>query len=244
MKRKISAEEPEKYARELKKINPKKGIIVSFPRNGLNWVRYCIEYFSGLQTPGKTKIHQEGKFAVYRTHDVNHSDYRNSCFCAFYDLEGKPIHKKVLLLIRDYRESYIRVAKRRQGNAPTASEIRKGKIFNFRNYFENLKAYDKFSGKKMIGYYDNLVKNFSEMTRILDFFNFSYDLTDFDLEYHRQKSILLYDQEHKSYTQENLYNFKFHQSQVDPEVNKAIDEFVDANYKDLAGKYLRKQGQI
>ncbi|MGK7887016.1 MAG: hypothetical protein AB4057_20605 [Crocosphaera sp.] len=227
-------------AKGIKKINRQKGIIVSYPRNGLNWVRYCIEYFSGLQTPGKTKIYDQGKFAVYRTHNVKRPGPRSSCYCAFYDHDGKPIHKKVLLLLRDYHESYIRVAKRKQnGVVPTAEEIRNGKIFNFKDYFENLKAYDQYSGTKMIVRYHNLVKDFSEITKILDFFGFSYDLSNFDIEEHRQKSINLYDTQHKSYSKDNLYNFTFHQSQVDPEVNKAIDEFVDANYKNLADKYLR-----
>ena len=168
-----------------------------------------------------------------------HPGTRNSCYCAFYDPQGKPIHQKVLLLIRDYRESYIRVAKKQLGIIPTADDIRHGKILNFRDYFENLKAYDNFPKKKLIIHYNDLVNDFSEMTEILNFFKIPYDLDGFDLEYHRQQSIDIYDTQHKSYSKDNIYNFTFHQEQVDPEVIKAIDEFVDANYKDLADKYLR-----
>ena len=227
-------------AKGMKKINPKKGIIVSYPRNGLNWVRYCIEYFSGLRTAGPKKIYEKGKLAVYRTHDVKRFGPRNSCFCAFYNQKGKPLHNKVLLLLRDYHESYIRHSNNKNRAFPTAEEIRNGKrLFKFKNYFDNLKAYDQFSGKKTIVYYHNLVKDFTEVTKILDFFGFSYDLTNFDLEYHRQQSLQIYDIQHKSYSKNNLYDFTFHQAQVDPEVNKALDEFVEANYKDLADRYLR-----
>ncbi|MEM9540264.1 MAG: hypothetical protein AAGA60_12285 [Cyanobacteria bacterium P01_E01_bin.42] len=227
-------------AKGMKKINPKKGIIVSYPRSGLNWVRYCIEYFSGLRTPGPKKIHEKGKLALYRTHDVKRFGPKGSCFCAFYDPKGKPLHNKVLLLLRDYHEAYLRQSNHKTRPMPTAEEIRQGKrVFKFRNYFENLRAYDKFSGKKTIVYYRDLIEDFSEITKILDFFGFTYDLTDFDLEYHRQKSIQIYDNQHKSYSKDDLYNFTFHRDRVASEVNKALDEFVDANYKDLADRYLR-----
>ena len=97
-------------AAEMSNIDPERGIIVSFPRNGLNWVRYCIEYFSGLPTAGRRKIHPQssGELAVYRTHNVTFPGPADSCYCSFYDQAGKPLHSKVVLLVRDYHESYVR----------------------------------------------------------------------------------------------------------------------------------------
>ncbi|NER36904.1 MAG: hypothetical protein F6J93_23530 [Oscillatoria sp. SIO1A7] len=222
----------------MKGIDSRKGIIVSYPRSGLNWVRYCIEYFTGLRTAGQTKLIEDGDLAVYRTHNVKENDWPDSCSCPFYDEGGKPIHRKVLLLLRDYRESFLRVALAQEDKVPTAEEIRNGKIFHFRNYFENLKAYDEFSGQKMVVYYPDIISDLSAIRKILDFFEFSYDLTGFDLEYHRQRSIQIYDDQHKSYSKENLYDFSFHQDRVDPEVIEAIEKFVDDNYRDLVDRYL------
>lgn len=112
-------------------------------------------------------------------------------------------------------------------------------MFKFTHYFENLRAYDRFSGTKLMIRYEKLIKDFSQMTRILDFFGITYDITDFDLEEHRQKSIQIYDNQHKSYSKDNLYNFKFHQEAVESEVLEALDEFVNANYKDIADRYFR-----
>ena len=222
----------------LRKINPKKGIIVSYPRNGLNWVRYCIEHFSGLRTAGQTKIHTTGKLAVYRSHNVLYPGTRDSCYCAFYNYQGEPIHDRMLLLVRDYRESFIRVWKHQRGTVPTAEEIRSGKILNFRDYFENLKAYDKFPKKKLIVRYKDLIEDFSEIEEILRFFGIDYDLENFDLEYHRQKSIQMYDKIHTAYSKDNVKNFTFHQDEVGDDVILAIDQFVDCNYRWLVKKYL------
>ncbi|MGK7887019.1 MAG: hypothetical protein AB4057_20620 [Crocosphaera sp.] len=220
-------------------IDPRKGIIVSFPRNGLNWVRYCLEQLTGLRTAGRLKLIEDGDLGVYRTHHVLESDMADSCYCPFYNSDGKPLHQKVVLIIRDYRESFLRMTKNKQDTTPTAEQIKDGDIFHFRDYFNNLKAYDEFQGEKLLVYYPNLVSDFSEMLKILEFLGLSYDLNNFDLEYHRQQSLDLYDIQHKSYTKDNLYDFTFHQSQVKADVVQAIDDFVDKNYRDLAQKYLQ-----
>ncbi|MEM9540265.1 MAG: hypothetical protein AAGA60_12290 [Cyanobacteria bacterium P01_E01_bin.42] len=222
----------------MKGIDSRKGIIVSYPRNGLNWVRYCIEHFTGLRTAGRTKLVKKGELAVYRTHNVKKNDWPDSCYCPFYNEQGKPLHNKVLLLLRDYRESFLRIAKIKKQGIPTAEEIRNGQVFHFDNYFQNLKAYDEFAGKKMLIYYPDLISDFSSITKILDFLDFSYDLSDFDLEYHRQQSIGIYDKQHKSYSKDNLYDFNFHRNEVDSEIVEAIDEFVNDNYRDLVDRYL------
>ena len=223
----------------MKGIDPRKGIIVSFPRSGLNWVRYCIEHFTGLRTAGRTKLIQDGELAVYRTHDVNYRGEPDSCECSFYDEEEQPLHKKVVLLLRDYRESFIRITKAMEIHIPSEDEIEAGHVFHFRNYFENLRAYDQFHGKKLLIWYPDLIGDFSTVLKILDFLDLSYDLENFDLEYHRQKSLELYDQQHKSYTKENLYDFSYHKNGVNANIVEALDAFVNRHYQDLVARYLR-----
>ncbi len=220
------------------KIDPNKGIIISYQRSGLNWVRYCIEHFTGLRTPGRTKLIEGGKIAVYRTHNINKRKGHDTCACSFYDKAGNPLHSKVVLLLRDYRESFIRVGRGRKEGMPTVEDIKQGEMFNFRNYFDNLRAYDQFNGEKLLIHYHDLVQDFSQVIKILDFFNLNYDLEGFDLEYHRQKSIQIYDTQHKSYTKKSVMDFSYHQNSVDSAVLDALDVFVDQNYPDLRTKYL------
>ena len=220
-----------------KGINPDKGIIVSYPRSGLNWVRYCIEALTGMRTAGRPKLVTSGPLAVYRTHNVRRSDGRQSCDCAFYDDDGKPVHNKVVLLLRDYRESFVRVAHVRK--VPLDAEaIAAGRVFNFRDYFENLRGYDEFHGEKIIVRYEDLVNDFGEVTRILDFLELPYDLEDFDLEHHRRRSIEIYDDDHESLTKDRLTDFAYHRRKLSPASLEALDRFVDQNYRGLATKYL------
>ncbi|MEA5532393.1 hypothetical protein [Crocosphaera sp. XPORK-15E] len=223
----------------MKGLDSRKGIIVSYPASGFNWVRYCIEYFTGLRTAGKTKLIEDGELAVYRTHYVKYAAEVDSCFCPFYDDQGKPLHRKVVLILRDYRESFIRAAKGKDITDLSVEKIRSGDVFEFEEYFENLKAYDEFSGKKLLVYYPEIVSDLSGITKILDFLELPYDLSNFDLEYHRQQSIKIYDTQHTSHTQNNIYDFSFHQNEADPEIIKAIDEFFSKNYGDLINRYLR-----
>jgi hypothetical protein len=222
----------------MKGIDSRKGIILSYPASGFNWVRYCIEHFTGLRTAGKTKLVKEGELAVYRSHYVKYSEGPDSCFCPFYDDHGKPLHQKVVLVLRDYRESFLRAAKGKNITNLKAEKIRNGDVFDFNQYFENLKAYDEFSGQKLLVYYPEIVSDMSGVTRILDFLELPYDLSTFDLDYHRQKSIGIYDTQHKSHTQNNLYDFKFHQNDSDPEIIEAIEDFFTKKYGDLIEKYL------
>ncbi len=121
-------------------IDIDKGIIVSYQRSGLNWVRYCIEAITGRRTPGRTKLVKVGEPIIYRTHNVLRNNGTNSCFCAFYDDEGQPLHNKMVLLLRDYRESFLRVSKSKE-QMVSPENIRQGNVFNYRNYFENIRAY-------------------------------------------------------------------------------------------------------
>jgi hypothetical protein len=219
-------------------IDPEKGIIVSYQRSGLNWVRYCIEALTGLRTPGRPKLLRSGEVGVYRTHYVRKNKRPDSTACRFYGSDGRPLHSRVVLLLRDYRESFLRVSKSRHQYQLSASAIRNDKVFNFRHYFENLRAFDEFTGDKILVRYDHLVSDFTEVVRILDFLRMPYNLSGFDVEEHRAASLNIYNSQHQSFTVEDLYNFEWHQCRADTEVLEELDYFVRRHYRELAVKYL------
>src|SRR5262245_8663748 len=51
-------------------------VLVSFPKSGSNWVRYCIEHFSGRPTPGSKRqlLVSEGELVIDRTHFLDKQD--------------------------------------------------------------------------------------------------------------------------------------------------------------------------
>jgi hypothetical protein len=222
----------------VKPIDPRKGIIISYPHSGLNWIRYCIEYISGLRTAGAPRVIKEGELAVYRTHNVNRRGGPNSNECVFYGEHGRPLHYRVVMLLRDYRESFVRLAKTRSNYTIRVEKIDRGEVFNFRNYFDNLRAYDEFEGKKLLVRYHDLVADFDHISAILDFLDLPRNVTDFDTEYHRRKSLKLFDDQHVSYTKADLTNFTWHQQSVDRESMEALDRFVAREYPGLKKKYF------
>ncbi|MBF0406660.1 MAG: hypothetical protein HQM10_04855 [Candidatus Riflebacteria bacterium] len=204
-----------------------RSIVVSNPRSGFHWLRYCLEFFSGRPTPGKPLIHDNGEMIISRTHDVRGNTCKGSpdCWRPLLDSKGFPLFKKMVLLLRDFRECCL---------DESNTEIDLLEV-----YAGNLRAYDKFSGEKILIYYENMVKNFSEVSRVLDFLGISHNPGEFDLEFHRRKSIMVYHRRRFSYTRNDLFNFHFHSDKASPEAVANIESRITSLLeKELREKYL------
>ncbi len=172
------------------KLDYTKNILVSHPRSGLNWVRYCIEYASGMRTPGRAKLVTEGEPAFYRTHDVRHAKGPDTCDCMFYKerrmgrvlfgirnmlgAPNTPLFSRMVLLLRDFNE-----------NATRAD-------WNPSRYAANVRAYLEFTGPKHVVYYEELKHGLDPIQKLLASMGFP-PLVDFDVESHRTKSLQWYD---------------------------------------------------
>lgn len=160
-------------------------IIVSFPRSGLNWIRYCTELLTGLPTPGPKVLVGGGKdqpFAFNRTHCVTGVVWANPgnyAWDSVFDEKGNCKYKKVILLLRNFYENF---AGRDGGEDISRMVI----------YATNIQFYHAFPGEKMMVYYEELIKGPKHMVRILDFLGFHYDISDFDYEANQLKSLELY----------------------------------------------------
>jgi hypothetical protein len=67
--------------------------LVSYPRSGLNLIRYFLETVSGQPTPGQVRNKSGTNFIIDRTH---------------YGYERMKQYEKVILLLRNYKECIIR----------------------------------------------------------------------------------------------------------------------------------------
>lgn len=90
--------------------------VVSAPRSGLNWTRYCVEHFLGRPTPGKTLIlpnDDVSEHAFVRTHDAlfMRPDIEEGRAYRKLDPEGMSGHR-VLLIVRDPLETFVRSSRR------------------------------------------------------------------------------------------------------------------------------------
>ena len=113
-------------------------------------------------------------------------------------------------------------------------------------------------------HYEDLISNhYIVLNKILCFLNINYDLTKFDLSYHRQQSQKLYqdykvrlpgssydnDSEYIKYfcstqTQDDLYNFTYHSDKVNVFYRKHLDSYMEymlnINTPPLYSKYLSR----
>jgi len=204
-------------------------IIVSYPRSGLNWLRYCIEFFSGVRTPGKPLIVEQGKTIISRTHDVRGNTRNGSpdCWRTLYAAQGLPFFKKVILLLRDFRECYL-------GEVSSDLDL-------LETYTENINAYDAFSGKKMVVYYEDMIDDFSEVSRILDFIGIPHNPQTFDLKFHQRKSLLIYHRRRFSHTRNNLRDYHFHARNASEDIVLQIETRIQSFLgKELCGRYLHR----
>jgi hypothetical protein len=79
-------------------------LLASFPKSGSNWVRYCIEHFSGMRTPGSERrlLVGDGPTIIDRTHFLDDRDRT----LKVADKGVKPVRRKVWLhrIVSDWRK--------------------------------------------------------------------------------------------------------------------------------------------
>lgn len=147
-------------------------LLVSYPRSGSTWVRYIVECGSKRPTKGLS----EDDPAIGELYPLG------------IDLSKEPILKKrnslllrditednkVVLIVRNYRDVFVRKAiKQKQNN-----EFFVKNFFDegYISYMANLKDYHEFPGKKLLVYYEDLIKSPDvEIFRIYDFLEIEED---------------------------------------------------------------------
>jgi hypothetical protein len=213
-----------------------KVLLLSFPKSGSNWVRYCVEHFSGRRTPGKARrnvLVTDGPTVFDRMHFVDkrhrnlfmhararrgHEDYQHTEKSGLHgwfstwrkDRRVRLVEqRRQVLLLRSHYESFGR-------NRLSAPEDMTG-------YLGNIKVFEACRRDKLVIYYHDLVSDVAAMGRILDFLEIRHDFADFDVEHHRRRSLELYargpDQPEST---DALFDFAYHSRALPPETRQAL----------------------
>ena len=230
-----------------------KVLLVSFPKSGSNWVRYCVEHFSGRRTPGTTRrtvLVSEGPTVFDRIHFVDkrhrnifmHSrarrgltDYAHTDKTGLHgwlstwrkDRRVRAVqNRRLLLLLRSPYESFAR-------NRLTAPEDLIG-------YLGNVQAFEACRRDKLLVYYHDLVADLAAIGRILDFLAVRYDFTGFELEHHRQRSLELYGRgPDQPESKDALFDFAYHSRDLPAATKQALKSYCLSYLgADLYDKYL------
>jgi hypothetical protein len=205
-------------------------VLVSYPRSGTNWMRFIIESLSGKPTPGRPRLHKGKDYAIDRAHCAQKNGNK---------------YKKMILVLRDYRECLIR------HNRELWKEY--NNVSKFLNettiasmpcwYIENIKTYDQFDGIKLLLYYEDLINEpESSILNLAELIGVESRLAEKfikNIDVHRKSSVVLYDSSHTSSTSGERVKSTYHADQNLTEKQKSeFDEFYKTNYPDLFDKYL------
>ncbi|MEP2943628.1 MAG: hypothetical protein ABJO72_07500 [Hyphomicrobiales bacterium] len=133
--------------------------VVSAPRSGLNWLRFCVEKLYGIPTPGKKILIDpvdDAEIAFTRSHDPLCISKRKTGRIAWRKIEVEDTaNAKTLLILRDPLEVFVRMANKR--------------FKPFRVYLGNLHFFSQAKGERLCIYYEDLISNPETMYAALKF---------------------------------------------------------------------------
>ena len=194
--------------------------LISYPRSGNTWLRYCIEIVSGRPTNGamdnpKDKlahlIHPGEDFILHKEHTW--PDNIN----------------KAILLVRNYKECLLRHQDGRPMRDGFFKKLTSGKS---NDYIGLIKLFDEFKGKKLLVYYEDLLDTpIWQMNKVCEFLSLPEKvITEKD----RQDCLKIYTKsqtkgEHKI----------FHSLKLGAEAQK-WDESLQSRWPKLFNKYLER----
>lgn len=205
-------------------------LLASYSRSGTNWVRYFIEYTSGHPTPGQTRLIQGDNYFIDRAH------------CAYPIMNS---YKKIVLVLRDYKECLLRQNKESWLKHPdvysflTSEELKQPPYW----YIKNLEAFDAFEGEKLLIYYEDLLnapkETFSKLSIFLDLNQLRTHLFLRNLDQHFQASVEAYTKGGHSSETSSTKDLHFHSKMtLTPEHIGEFDQFYLVRYPKIANKYL------
>jgi len=223
-------------------------LLLSYPRSGNTWLRFCLEYLThrptltyyknpenirplslpiGMSIPLGTDLNLDPIWKVHNETRIK-------------KLGANTGQDLLILLVRNYKESLLRNLR---SWSSVVANIKSGHC----DYFNNLRIYDKWDpDKRILLYYEDLIEDpravlekllffLQESQERLDSFFASYDSL-------RETSLLFY-QEHAGKTSSKGEDLHYHSRVITLEAKKRLDLLITTSYPDLWEKYLLRYAE-
>lgn len=210
--------------------------LLSFPRSGNTWVRYCVEFFTKCSAVYNTteikitdnllndlNINLKISKTLLKMHAMNDLRFKNSC----------NFHK-LIILVRNPFEAIIRDIKNKDNNLV---------IKRTNKYMHILQVYDKWQTERLLIYYEDLVlKPKTTIIKILKFLKLDISaVNEFMQNYEKHKKICLeyYNKEESgSITRGDVKKLIYHSKSTSINNLNIVEEMLNKQYKNLTKKYL------
>ena len=205
-----------------------KNYLLSYPRSGNTWLRYCIEVLTNKRTIGylSSDDKDSGVLPKNRTNEEPILIKRH---------ETSDIKEgKLILIVRNYKEVIIR-----HNSVKTIMEDYSSN--NRVTYLKLLDFYHTYKGKKMIVYYEDLIGDLKNtIEKVLNFLGLEVGFDSIDdffsnIEEHKLKSLSIYG-ESKTKGKTTIY----HSSKLTNDELIEWDNFLLKNNKVIFEKYLKR----
>lgn len=218
--------------------------LLSYPRSGNTWMRYCIEALTQRPTaeynPEAKSISLPLGYTCGHSLDLSMAPVwkvHNRDQFNFAGYQHNSQSDVLIFLIRNPKEAIIRHV----GKVPLNRLFFGAALNKFKLYFEDLNIYNQWSGKKILIYYEDFITNPRDtLDRLLKFLGDSgNELNVFFAEYekHKAMAIKFYDFFGGSQTQGN--DLLYYSRKLPPRVRKSIDLWALKFNANLWNIYLK-----
>ena len=215
------------------KFSQPRALVISFQRSGLNWLRHCAEYFSGIRTPGRPQLIHEGPVLFDRAHDVRRSTKRSD-FAGLYAADGSEIYGKVALLLRDPYDCFTSHYLGRRG-----FRFKKG-LRAFESYANNINAFDQLRrADKAVFYFEDYINQKSGTLAFLRFFGIEPDAGLHNFEGLMESSRAWYSAQHGFITNEERPRLS---SRERVAIREMLQRSLGQKYEKYLGSRIRNIG--
>lgn len=189
-------------------------ILVSVERSGCNLVRHCVEVMARQRTPGKVHLIETGSLLFHRTHRSRWNEAPMPARAPVMDAFGRPLYRKLILLLRDPVETFVRAYDRTMAHMS--------------GYCENVQVFHDFPGPKLLVHYDDLVTTDAAMERIFAFLGIAECFSHAAMTTAREGSVAWYNtnQPTGSQTGGRPDRLRFHQLSLTPAEIAAVWDFI------------------
>lgn len=220
-----------------------KNVLLSYPRSGNTWARYCLEVLTKKPTSypesvGDNPIGERLEIGVdlsaehvaYKSHNISDTD----------DI-------RLLVIVRDFKEAIPRHFLEIEGKPPPFMQYFKsqtnGKTAKGVDYIKILQQYDDMVGPKRLLYYEDLIRYpYDTIKSLVSFFDqvveaqFEAFWKSFDA--HKKQGLNAYHA--TSRTEGNVAKLKWHQSKLGHQDIQLMISHVKTNYPIIWDKYLKR----
>jgi len=217
-------------------------VLLSYPRSGNTWVRYVLEYTSLQPThTGLIKDINNSDLKKNAVGDkyINGLDCKKQAICVKRHYTDKKwdhwdSNDSFILLVRDYRECILKHVK-------PVDRIEERFKKEAEWYINLLKFYDKYSGSKLLIYYEDVMHYPErEFEKIIKFWNINNTRFNSFLKKYDEHKIKILKHYHgdKAFRYSSLgKKLKMHQSMAPKKMVLQIENFIIL-HKGIYNKYL------